>query len=824
MKHKTTLTKDGYLLEKNTFENDFLDKIKNELTVEPYSYGFSFGTKEKDNTFFKVFRETDDYLIIPKYYGLNKLGKPTKNKELDGDVAKIDFNGDLRDSQKNIINQVIPHLEEKDGGLICLGCGGGKCLAKDTPILMYDGTIKLVQDIKVGDLLMGDDSKPRNVLSTTKGREMMYKVNESKGDGYIVNESHILSLKYGATKGKFKKGDKIDISVKDYLNLPPSYHGRGSPLRGYRVPIIFEEKYVEIDPYLFGYWLGDGHSYNTQISTQESTVIKYMVECFKNKHKTLFLRYKQNYDYYICSTENNNVFKDFLRKYNILQNKHIPIHYKCNSRKNQLALLAGIIDSDGYYHNNCFEIIQKNEKLLDDIIYLARSLGFSAFKSKREKTCTNAPGGPKTGIYYSTNIYGSGLEEIPVTCPRKKATSRNQVKDNLNYIPKLEKLDVDDYYGFEIDGNRRFVLGDFTVTHNTVLALYIAAHFKVKTLIIVHKSFLLNQWKERISQFTNSNIGIIQQNKIEVDGKDIVIGMIQSIAKEKYDADIFRDFGLVIFDEAHHAPSKYFSRALPLIAAKKTLALSATPKRSDKLEKVLYWYFGPILYKNEAEENKTVLCKIYKYTIDHEKFVEKKQRFTGDVNRPGTISEIITIGRRNRFIIDLVEDILVEDRKIMILSERVEHLELLKKRLDERELATTGFYIGGMKQNKLDESAKCQVIFGTYAMASEALDIKGLNTLVMASPRREIEQTIGRITRDPEAKVRPLVIDLTDNLDVFVRQSYARRQFYRKNGFQIIYHEVIENKIMSEEDITVDTKQEKTFTKVNEAEVEFIDD
>ena len=105
------------------------------------------------------------------------------------------------------------------------------------------------------------------------------------------------------------------------------------------------------------------------------------------------------------------------------------------------------------------------------------------------------------------------------------------------------------------------------------MGLYIAHHYKVKTLIIVHKTFLLNQWIERINEFTDAKVGIIQQNKIDVEGKDFVVGMLQSIAKEKYDEDIFMDFGMVIFDEAHHAPSKYFSKALPIINCKKSLAL-----------------------------------------------------------------------------------------------------------------------------------------------------------------------------------------------------------------------------------------------------------
>jgi superfamily II DNA or RNA helicase len=788
--YKSLLSKDGYILSKKKIDLDLINIIKDELTVEPFKFGVSFGVKEK-NEFFKVFRETDEYLIVPKFYALEKLGKPEKNTEIKGEEVKINFKGELRESQKELIKQVLPKLEKDNGGLICLGCGGGKCLGKGTEILLYDGSKKKVEDIIIGDLLMGDDSTPRQVLSLARGREMMYKINETKGGNYIVNESHILSLKYSKN---INNNDILDISVKDYLNILNNqdnksifynykediyYDYKDNIFYGYRVPITFQKKDIEVEPYLLGYWLGNKQSKYSLI-------------------KIIGINYK---------------FIKFLTNYNLLKNKYIPHHYKCNSRDIQLKLLAGFIDSTGYYYNYCYTIIQKNEKLLDDIIFLSRSLGFCAFKKIR----TN---------YFLTTIYGNGIEEIPVLNLIKKAKHKVYTEDTLNYEIKLEKLQEDDYYGFEIDGNRRFVLGDFTVTHNTVIALNIASLFQVKTLIVVHKGFLLNQWKERIEQFTDSPIGIIQQNKVDIDGKHFVIGMLQSIAKDKYDSNIFADFGLVIFDEAHHAPSKYFSRALPLINCKKTLALSATPKRSDKLEKVLHWYFGPIIYQYNLEENKTVLTRIYKYNLIHEKFVEKKQRFTGEVNRPGTITNLVTIGRRNRFIIDLVEELLTEEgRKFIILSERVEHLELLKKRLDDRNLCTSGFYIGGMKQKKLDETSQCQIIFGTFQMASEALDIKGLNTLIMATPRREIEQTIGRITRDPNSKIRPVVIDILDNLESFIRQGYYRRNFYRKNGYQIMFAEVEDNNIIKENDITiVHDVCETTVSKVNNEDIDFIDD
>jgi len=340
----------------------------------------------------------------------------------------------------------------------------------------------------------------------------------------------------------------------------------------------------------------------------------------------------------------------------------------------------------------------------------------------------------------------------------------------------------------------------------TVLALYLASIFKVKTLVMVHKTFLLNQWKERAEEFTDAKVGIIQQDVIDTDGKDIVIGMLQSIAKEKYDDDIFRDFGLVIFDEAHHAPSEYFSKALPLIASKITLGLSATPKRADRLEKILYWYFGDILYSAEVQKNDRVIVNIINYDLEHEKFKEYKMRGSKtkeDINRPKTINKITSIGRRNKFIIDTMCTLLEKEpkRKIIVLSDRIEHLEMLKKRLDHREITTTDFYVGGMKQKLLKIAETKQVIFASYGMASEALDIPDLNTLFMVTPRKEVEQAVGRILRKIDPNIRPTIYDFTDQLPSFVNQGYQRRRLYKKMGFEINIIRVKNNEILEKENI-----------------------
>jgi hypothetical protein len=349
--------------------------------------------------------------------------------------------------------------------------GCGKCLGKDTPVMMADGTIKMVQDIVIGDQIMGDDSAPRNVLSLARGRENLYKVIPVKGDPYIVNESHILSLKVSKKiRGKVN-GEVIDIPVKEFLEFPDGY------LKGYKVGVTFPEKEVPIDPYLLGYWLGDGCSTKSQITTADPEVVEYFkeslesvdVEIVKGSDKYGWNIRSKQFDCHDSPSSNKscNTFLEFLKQYNLLGNKHIPNLYKYNSRDIQLSILAGVIDSDGHVYRNCCDIILVNEKLLDDVIYIARSLGFAAYKKVCEKTCTNGKNGPVTGTYYRTIIHGEGMEQIPTIIKRKELDSRKQVKDALVTGIRLECLGEGEYYGFEIDGNRRFLLGDFTVTHNT---------------------------------------------------------------------------------------------------------------------------------------------------------------------------------------------------------------------------------------------------------------------------------------------------------------------------------------------------------------------
>jgi hypothetical protein len=351
--------------------------------------------------------------------------------------------------------------------------GTGKCLGKDTPVMMSDGKIKFVQDIVIGDQIMGDDSTPRNVLSLAHGQEPLYRVVPVKGDSYIVNESHILSLKVSKSNEYhgLPRGEIVDISVTDYLKTP-AYHK--ASLKGYRVGVTFSNKDVPFDAYMFGYWLGDGASAKTQITTADIEIADHFRTHLK-EYGLDIIKGSDPYGWNIRSVQckNNsspigsNSFLTFLKTSNVLNNKHIPDIYKYNSRDVQLAVLAGLLDADGCVDGKGYDLCLVNERLLDDAIYIARSLGFVAYKSICQKTCTNSANGPTTGTYYRTHIHGVGLPELPVVLTRRKVVDRIQIKNPLVTGIKLEPIGEGDYYGFEIDGNKRFLLGDFTVTHNT---------------------------------------------------------------------------------------------------------------------------------------------------------------------------------------------------------------------------------------------------------------------------------------------------------------------------------------------------------------------
>lgn len=773
----SSLSHRGYAVLKDDMTPEDLSLHRRNLTVKPFVLQEFAGTVQR----FPVYAESKKRLYVPRHYGLKEFGTP--DKILFADYEKIDlkFQGSLRPKQVAAVNKVLDecpidktpesYQKNKKGGVLSLHTGFGKCLGIDTPIMMYDGKIKMVQDVVVGDKIMGDDSTPRTILSLARGREMLYDVIPTKGEIYTVNESHILSLKCSYTIDKknrekrvendvyqqtphFTHGDIIDIEVRDYLQLAKTNRNHG--LKGYRVPIEFPEKEVDIDPYTMGYWLGGGTS-KTGISS------------LGNVH----FRNRKEYD--------------------------IPHKYMCNSRENRLQLLAGLLDSGGSSSKNGFNIVHKKEKLLDGVIFLARSLGFAAYKTFEDKKSFVYKGRMQSGPYYQTKIHGPGIEGIPVQClrPQNPENQENQEKTpfkNENVLLteiRLEKKGIGDYYGFEIDGNKRFVLGDCTVTHNTVCALNIIAQLKAKTLIIVHKTFLMNQWKERIATFLpDAKVGIIQQKKIEIEGKEIVIAMLQSISMKEYPKTMFNPFGLCIVDEAHHLGAEVFSRCLSKIGCEFNIGLSATPKRADGLTKVFEWWLGPVLYKVEKRADMDVNAIQIKINDSTKPYSREELSQYGKICMPRMVNNVCAYAARTNLIVHILKLLVRDGRTILVLSGRRQHLKDIFDACTEQEAGSVGFYMGGMKPEDLKESEEKKIILGTYTMAAEGLDIKALNTILLASPMSNVVQAVGRILRQKHAHITPEIYDIVDNFSCFVNQSVKRRRFYSREEYPVYVKEI----------------------------------
>ena len=784
----------GYTIYKNNISVEEQQMLRRDLNVKPFVPKSSLIKPQA----FPVYRESKKKIYTPRFYGLEVYGEADEMRIEDGKKINLTFKGELRPKQKPVVEKYMKHIKTNHSGLLALHTGFGKCLAKGTSVILSNGKIKKVENIKVGDKLMGDDSTPRTVLSLARGREMMYDIIPTKGEKYTVNESHILSLRCGYSNGNknYIKDKIIDIEVRDFLKLPKTI--KNHLLKGYRVPINFSEKKVDLDPYVLGYWLGDGTCRDPVITTIDEPVIEY----FKMYCDELGLylhqgRGRNNISYRMSfgkkirkgfsGSKGKNPVLNMLKKHNLIMNKHIPHIYKCNSKSVRLELLAGIIDSDGYYNKGCYDIIQKNETLLDDIIYVARSLGFAAYKKECKKSCMYN-GEKKTGIYYRTSIHGEGIEYIPVKLERKKANKRKQIKNVLNTCIKVVKREVDEYFGFEIDGNRRFVLGDFTVTHNTCLALNIISRINQKTLIIVHKEFLLRQWIERIEQFLpGARVGRIQAKIIDTEDKDIVICMLQSLSMKDYPKDMFKEYGLSIYDECHHLSAEVFSRAFFKVVTKYGLGLSATMKRKDGLTKILKWFLGPIVCKIERKGEDNVLVKAINYETNDEEFNKVEKDYRGQIKYTTMVKKLCEFNSRSEFILKVLSDLLKKNPKqqIMILGHQKKLLHYLYEAIKHRTIATVGYYIGGMKEEELKKTEGKKVVIATYAMAEEGLDIKTLTTLIMATPKVDVTQSVGRILRKKHNQA--IVVDIVDSHSLFQRHFAKRKTFYRKSKFKIEY-------------------------------------
>lgn len=369
-----------------------------------------------------------------------------------------------------------------------------KCLGKNTVVMMADGSVKLVQDIKIGDLLMGDDSKPRKVLSLSAGVDDLYRVKQSNAEDYIVNSNHILSLKYDCFEigfcnssqayivhkfdgieysyeyfylkdysdsgsafnaAKNVKYPTVDIQLQDYLKLPKYQQEK---YYGYRVGIDFQPQTIAINPYILGLWLSDEILHDDRpadsITVIDDEIANYLTKYAKH-HKLGIEINGINYKLTRAGLAKGELYFP-LNSYGLFHCRHIPDVYKYNTEPIRICLLAGILDGAAQYTpNKGYTVRSNNIRLMKDIVYLAKSLGFTSECRVNKKE-----------NYFFATITGDKCHKLPLHVVRKIPIADTLQFDCFSKIA-IEPVGKGEYYGFEIDGNRRFLLGDFTVTHNT---------------------------------------------------------------------------------------------------------------------------------------------------------------------------------------------------------------------------------------------------------------------------------------------------------------------------------------------------------------------
>lgn len=383
-----------------------------------------------------------------------------------------------------------------------LPTGGGKCLGRGTPVLMFDGTVVPVESVREGDCLMGPDSRPRVVKGVTRGVGELFKVTQGKGDSYVVNGQHVLSLKRTGLTSGGPKGAIVNLPVADYLARSKTFKHTH---KGWKTGVDFPPNGpLPLDPYFVGLWLGDGARSKPHVTTADPGIVDYM--------RGLADAHGLRVSLYDCRPERNcwcvrlvgskgreNPITTKLRKLGIYDSKAIPHAYLTASRDDRLRLLAGLLDSDGYYTGKGFDVSFVLPGLMEGLVFLTRSLGKAAKVGPCRKECVNTG---RWGDYYRCSLSGD-FTDVPFLRNRHRegVVPRRQKKDPLVCGVRVEPIGEGDYFGFEVDGDHLFLLGDFTVTHNSSLIAGAAHHFDGPTCSIAHRQELVSQISLALARF-----------------------------------------------------------------------------------------------------------------------------------------------------------------------------------------------------------------------------------------------------------------------------------------------------------------------------------
>ncbi len=741
----------------------------------------------------------------------NDIEKDDLEPFYDALFGNLDINP--RDYQRDAIFAAIKHKR----GVLEAATG---CHAKGTNVIMYDGSAKRVEDVLVGDVLMGPDNTPRIVQRLYSGVESMFKITPKRGKSFIINENHILHLKFtGGSKSKNRCGgnEYIDISVKDYLNETKTFKHETKLLYNDRI-IDFNTQNDDIgllDPYFIGLYLGDGHTYHTQITTMDDEIVSHS--------KTVASRYNlqlkeecgsglaKTYTFHGCKGKRNPIGEDFEKlglyfinndKRTSCDNKFIPDVIKYGSYEYRTQCIAGLIDSDGSLGKKSFDFCVSSNRLATDMAFMCRSLGLYVYESTKYINGVE---------YYRCSISGD-TSIIPTRLLRKQSTGcRTDRGCNVRGF-SIECVGDDSFYGFELDNDHLYFTDDFCVHHNSgkSIIIYSLIRFMMedvegKVLLVVPSINLVNQMFSDFQEYgwydSYDDVTLLYGKSKNYDPKKkVLISTWQSIYKKS--PGFFNQFGGVLVDETHGAKSASIQTVLRKCSkAEYKIGLTGTLP-TDKVDRYnIYGFLGPVIYnlKSRTLIDRGFLTDIRIVNM-HLKYNDAEIKLNKNRTYAEEIDFIVNNPKRNKALKFIINGKHVNPKQnVLILAQRINHIdnmvEYLKEACPDREVLKIDGKTDPDERERVRhyvESNDGIILVATYGTLSTGVNIPKLHHVIFASfykSKIKVLQSIGRGLRKHKTKDVIIVWDLVDDMRWKKRKNKNTTDEY---GFNYAYQHFLE--------------------------------
>lgn len=732
---------------------------------------------------------------------------------------------ELRPYQKEAVDAGLKFLtgRSKTPGIIVAPCG---CHAKGYGILMYDGTIKKVEDIVVGDRVMGDDGTPRTVLELHNGIDDMYEIRPLKGKPFIVNKGHIMSMY--RLKDKRKDGPSIEeVSIGEYIKFAP-YHKTILKLRRPN-GFDFEEskKNMPLDPYFLGLCLGDGSiTSSLSITTQRQEIVEYLYSFVKQYNMYIRVAEKKGTNnksksYFLskgCGRGGNpiiNAIKDIGLHNRKSGDKFIPIQYLTSNKENRYKLLAGFLDTDAYYNKSGkgYEYCSKSETMMKQFVLLCRSLGL---------LCSGYSCKLVDGVkYYRTGIYGN-LENIPVRVGIRKGANRIINKNPYVVGFKVEYVGKGEYYGFTTDGNHLYLDEQCFIHHNSGKSLIISkiAHeINRPTLVLQPSKEILEQNYAKAVSFGSKPTIYSASCGI----KELSAMTYATLKSIKKDVARLKDIGIdtLLVDECHsgYSPEEgsEFMEFMSEFPEAKVLGFTATPCRLRTYSSMLEGNYSKLnmLTKDEHNFFKKIVhvTQIQELTSQGFWCPLKYERWSFDesalmLNSTGaeytneSIKESIVRNGLNNSIYKRLLQLMNERKAILVCMDSIESCNRISEFMNARMGAITGVVTSLTTKKKREQiisdfkEGKLKVVFN-YSTLATGFDFPELDCVMFGRPTFSYStyyQILGRAVRIHPDKKEALIVDCCDNMRRFGRiEDLTIEQFPSKGWCMFAGDQLLSN-------------------------------